>query len=110
MQDRPVTTILAPRKPMSPLRPSARPRASSAPVSHGAALVFETVDTGAAPLRVRPFEDVLLRVIDGVVRLTIDAQERLLGTGDEAIVPAGEPHRIAGVAGEARLVMGFRAA
>jgi mannose-6-phosphate isomerase-like protein (cupin superfamily) len=107
MQDRHVTTILAPRTPMSPLSPAARSRAS---VSHGAALTFETVDAEAAPLRLRPFDDVLLRVIDGVVRLTTDAQERLLGTGDEAIVPAGEPHRIAGVAGQARLVMGFRAA
>jgi mannose-6-phosphate isomerase-like protein (cupin superfamily) len=87
--------------------PAPTPPAS---VSHGATLTFETVGAGAAPVRVRPVEDVLLRVIAGGVRLTVGAHERLLGAGDEAIVPAGAQHRIAGVAGEARLLMGFRGA
>jgi quercetin dioxygenase-like cupin family protein len=58
----------------------------------------------------RPYEATLLRVIDGVVRLTTGNVERVLGVGDEAIVGAGQPHRIAGVGGEARFVMGFRTA
>ncbi|MEA2290942.1 MAG: hypothetical protein QOD55_2939 [Solirubrobacteraceae bacterium] len=100
------------RSPGRPARPPLSPRVPTASVTHGAALTFETVgapEGDAAPLRHRPLEDVLLRVIDGVVRLTVGPDERLLGGGDEAIVPAGAPHRIAGVAGEARVVMGFRA-
>jgi len=96
----------------SPNMPAARATASRAAVTDGAALTFETVaafDDAAPPLRISPDETTLLRVIDGVVRLTVDNVERLLGTGDEAIVAAGHPHRIAGVAGEARFVMGFRA-
>jgi quercetin dioxygenase-like cupin family protein len=87
-------------------------RTSPAAVSHGAALTFETVrafDGAPAPLRVRQLEDTLLRVIDGVLRLTIDGDERLLGIGNEAIVPAGSSHRLSALAGETRLVMGFRA-
>jgi quercetin dioxygenase-like cupin family protein len=82
-------------------------------VTHGAALTFETVgryDGASAPLRLRPDEATLLRVIAGVVRLTVGDDERLLHTGDEAIVPAGRPHWIAGIGGEARCVMGFRTA
>jgi quercetin dioxygenase-like cupin family protein len=92
--------------------PPAR-RTSPAAVSHGAALTFETVrayEGAPPPLRVRPVEDTLLRVIDGVLRLTVDGVERLLAIGDEAIVPAGASHRLSGVAGDARLLMGFRAA
>ena len=77
-------------------------------VTDGAALTFETFDDGPAPLRVTPDETTLLRVIGGIARLTTSAGERILMPGDEAIVPAGRPHRIAGVAGEARVVMGFR--
>jgi mannose-6-phosphate isomerase-like protein (cupin superfamily) len=88
--------------------------ASSPPaVTHGAALTFETVesyDGAAAPLRLRRREATLLRVIAGVVRLTVGDDERVLHTGDEAIVRAGRPHRIAGVGGEALCVMGFRTA
>jgi quercetin dioxygenase-like cupin family protein len=80
-------------------------------VTAGAALTFETVatfDEAPAPLRIHPDETTLVRVIGGIARLTMDGDERLLMPGDEAIVGAGRPHRIAGVAGEARVVMGFR--
>jgi len=90
-----------------------RPSPARASVTHGAALHFETVglpDDSPVPLRIRPDQDTLMRVIGGVVRLTVGDVERVLAPGDEAIVPAAHPHRIAGVGGEARYVMGFRAA
>ena len=78
-------------------------------VSYGAALTFETlVDGGLAPTRMHAHEDTLLRVIAGAVRLTTEAEERLLGTGDEAIVPAGAAHRITSASSEARVVIGLR--
>ena len=77
-------------------------------VRFGAALTFESFDCAEAPVRVRAREDTLLRVIAGVVRLTVEGRVRLLATGDEAIVPAGAPHRLAGAEGEAHVVMGFR--
>ena len=81
----------------------------SRPVTHGAALTFETLREGEpAPVRLRSGEDTLLRVVDGLVRLTVDGEERLLGTGDEAIVPAGARHRLASACGEARVMTGFR--
>jgi len=79
----------------------------SASVSYGATLTFETL-TADAPLRVRPGEDTLLRVIDGVVCLRFDGDEQLLGPGGEAIVPAGFHHTLGAVSGEARIVMGFQ--
>jgi mannose-6-phosphate isomerase-like protein (cupin superfamily) len=97
----------------SPTTPASRRATTRTAVTDGAALTFETVaafDGVAAPLRIRPDEATLLRVIDGVVRLTVGNVERLLRAGDEAIVRAGHPHRIAGVSGAARVVMGFRAA
>jgi hypothetical protein len=92
-----------------PARPELRP----AEVSHGVALTFETFDPAAAAdaaVRVRPAEDILLRVIDGLVRLTVADDDRVLGIGDEAIITAGTAHRLAGVAGRGRIVMGFRPA
>jgi mannose-6-phosphate isomerase-like protein (cupin superfamily) len=92
------------------------PRTSTAPAStttEGVRLVFETVapvGDARAPLRINPDEATLLRVIDGLVSLTVADEQRVLGIGDEAIVPAGRPHRIASIAGDARLVMGFRSA
>ena len=85
-------------------------RASTSPAVHGAALTFETIAADGVPAaeRVRPLEDTLLRIVDGVVRLTVGAGERLLWTGDEAIVPAGTSHRLTGVGAEATVVMGFR--
>jgi quercetin dioxygenase-like cupin family protein len=82
----------------------------SASVSFGAALTFESFEGDAAPVRVRPREDTLLRVIDGLVRLTVDGCERLLAAGEEAIIAAGARHRLASATGEAHVVMGFRAA
>ena len=58
----------------------------------------------------RPWEDTLLRVIDGIVRLTTDGDERRMGVGDEAILAAGTPHQLAGVGGSARVGIGFRSA
>ena len=85
--------------------------ATASAVSHGSALTFETVrEADPAPLRVRPLEDTLLRVIAGIVRLTADGKERLLGAGDEARIPAGTRHRLAAAEGEARFMTGFRAA
>lgn len=82
---------------------------SPAAVSYGAQLVFETL-TSEATLRFRPFEDTLLRVIDGVAELRFDGEEHLLGPGGEAIVPAGFHHTLCALSGEARIAMGFRAA
>jgi glyoxylate utilization-related uncharacterized protein len=76
-------------------------------VSYGTTLTFETL-TEAAPLRVRPLEDTLLRVIDGVVSLRFDGDEHVLSPGGEAIVPAGFHHTLGAVSGQARIVMGFR--
>jgi mannose-6-phosphate isomerase-like protein (cupin superfamily) len=79
-------------------------------VSHGTVLDFETLypDGDLAPVRIRPREDTLLRVIDGVVALTVDGAERLLETGQEAIVLAGSRYRLASAGHEARVVIGFR--
>jgi mannose-6-phosphate isomerase-like protein (cupin superfamily) len=84
-----------------------------AAAADGASLYFETVGaasgtTGA--LRIRPDEDTLLRVIAGTLRLTIGNVEHILGPGGEAIVRAGHAHRLVGLGGEARCMMGFRAA
>jgi quercetin dioxygenase-like cupin family protein len=74
----------------------------------GAELTFETLVADRAPLR-RRAEETLIRVLDGTVRLTVDGYERLLAIGDEAIVPAGAPHRLASASGgPARLVSGSR--
>jgi mannose-6-phosphate isomerase-like protein (cupin superfamily) len=86
--------------------PTATQNASA--VRFGAALTFESLDCREAPVRVRAREDTLLRVIAGRVRMTVEGRVRLLGPGEEAIVPAGAPHRIAGAEGEAHVVMGFR--
>jgi quercetin dioxygenase-like cupin family protein len=91
--------------------PTMTPSAPSA-VVHGAALAFETLAAGQATgVRVHLDEDTLVRVVAGIVRLTVDEAERLLGPGDEAIVPGGEPHVLAGAGDcEARFVSGWRPA
>jgi mannose-6-phosphate isomerase-like protein (cupin superfamily) len=76
-------------------------------VSHGAQLIFETL-TADVTLRLRPHEDTLLRVIDGVAELRFDGEEHLLGPGGEAVVPAGYHHTLCSVTGQARIVMGYR--
>jgi mannose-6-phosphate isomerase-like protein (cupin superfamily) len=80
---------------------------TEAVVSYGAPLQFETL-TAEAVLRVRPDEDTLLRVIDGVARLRFDGEEHILGPRGEAIVPAGFHHTLCAVSGQARIVTGFR--
>jgi len=88
-----------------------RPAPSATAATHGAALTFETLFEGEpASARLRGREDTLLRVVAGIVRLTAGADERLLGTGDEAVVPAGTPHSLASAGGEARVLSGLRAA
>ena len=82
---------------------------SPATVSYGAQLNFETL-TDEASLRFQPLQDTLLRVIDGVIALTFDGEERLLSPGGEAIVPAGFHHTMCAITGEARIVMGYRRA
>jgi mannose-6-phosphate isomerase-like protein (cupin superfamily) len=86
-------------------------RSRSNTTRHGAVLDFETLypDGDLAPVRVRPREDTLLRVIDGIVRLTVDGVERLLDVGQEAIVLAGARYRLSSAGDEARVVIGFRA-
>jgi glyoxylate utilization-related uncharacterized protein len=76
---------------------------------YGTTLTFETL-TADAPLRVRPGEDTLLRVIDGVISLRFDGDEHVLGPGGEALVPAGFHHTMCAVTGEARIVTGYRKA
>ena len=79
--------------------------------TYGAALTFETVDafeSRPAPVRMRPWEDTLLRVLDGVLRLTTDGEERRMGIGEEAILPAGTPYQLAGVESPAKVVLGYR--
>jgi quercetin dioxygenase-like cupin family protein len=102
---------------MAPLHRYADPvpaaRAECASVRHGVALTFETIEafeSRPAPVRMRPWEDTLLRVIDGIVRLTTDGEERRMRIGDEVIIPAGTPHQLAGVDGAGRVVIGFRTA
>jgi mannose-6-phosphate isomerase-like protein (cupin superfamily) len=90
-------------------RPAPRPaRRESA--THGAALTFETLVEGqAVHARLRMHDDTLLRVIAGIVRVTMDAEAQWLRTGDEMVIPAGASHRLASAGGVARVVSGLRA-
>jgi mannose-6-phosphate isomerase-like protein (cupin superfamily) len=82
---------------------------SRAAATYGTTLTFETL-TDEAPLRVRPREDTMMRVVAGVVLLRFDGEERVLDAGDEALVPAGFHHTMCALVDEARIVMGFRPA
>jgi hypothetical protein len=90
------------------------PSSASSSSAVGAELTFETFaaeDAAVAALRLREREQTLLRVIDGILSLTVGgAKARLLGIGDEAIVSAGAPHRMASACGQTKVVMGFRPA
>jgi mannose-6-phosphate isomerase-like protein (cupin superfamily) len=78
--------------------------------THGAALTFETLVEGqAVHQRLRMHDDTLLRVIAGIVRVTIGAEAHRLQTGEEIVIPAGASHRLASAGGVARLVTGSRA-
>ena len=80
-------------------------------VSAGAELIFETLYESDVPTRrVRDDADTLMRVVDGLVRLTVAGTERLLGPGDEAIVPAGDAHRVSSACERALVIVGFRPA
>jgi mannose-6-phosphate isomerase-like protein (cupin superfamily) len=79
--------------------------------TYGTALTFETVEafeSRPAPVRLRPWEDTLLRVLDGVLRLTTDGEERRMSIGEEAVLPAGTPFQLAGVDDPAKVVLGYR--
>jgi mannose-6-phosphate isomerase-like protein (cupin superfamily) len=90
-------------------RPAARTARASA-ATHGAALTFETLVEGQdAHGRLHMHDDTLLRVIAGLVRVTIEAEEHWVRTGEELVIPAGASHRLASAGGVARLVTGFRA-
>jgi mannose-6-phosphate isomerase-like protein (cupin superfamily) len=92
---------------LSPAAPRTRRRVAT----DGAALTFETLaayDGVMPPLRIRPDEATLLRVVSGSVRLSLRGEDLVLGPGEEAIVRAGHAHRLSGVDDEARVVMGFR--
>jgi mannose-6-phosphate isomerase-like protein (cupin superfamily) len=92
-----------------PTRP-ATPTARRASATHGAALTFETLVEGQAThARLRMHDDTLLRVVAGIVRLTIDAEAHWLRTGDEIVIPAGSTHRLGSAGGVARIVTGLRA-
>jgi quercetin dioxygenase-like cupin family protein len=107
--------LLAARQPgaedvgMTPVTPSA-----PAPVTHGAALAFETIvrtEGDRASWRVHLEEDTLIRVVAGTAWLQVEDEcDRLLGPGDEAIVPAGAPHRLSSAAGPARVLSALRPA
>ncbi len=94
---------------MSQLTRPADPIARASSATHGAALTFETLVEGHdAHVRLRMHDDTLLRVIAGLVRVTIDAVEHRVRTGEEIVIPAGSTHRLASAGGVARLVTGFR--
>lgn len=84
------------------------PVAAPALARHGAELTFETLSAWPVEVRHHPHHTTLLRVIAGRVRLAMDNAERLLGSGDEAMIPAATAHRLESVGGEARVVIGFR--
>jgi mannose-6-phosphate isomerase-like protein (cupin superfamily) len=91
----------------------ADPPSPVAAVSHGVTLTFETLVFArdeTPPVRLRPSEDTLVRVVDGIVRAVIRDEPRMLGIGDELVIPAGAPHRLASAGGEARIVSGYRPA
>ena len=85
-------------------------RTTRATATHGAALTFETLVEGQEGYaRLRMHDDTLLRVVAGLVRVTIDATDHRVRTGEELVIPAGAPHRLASAGGVARVVTGFRA-
>jgi mannose-6-phosphate isomerase-like protein (cupin superfamily) len=85
--------------------------AGATTATYGAALTFETLVAGERPRsRVQPSDDTLLRVIAGVVCVTVRGSERLLGPGDETVIPAGSRHTLESAGLEARLVSGLRPA
>jgi mannose-6-phosphate isomerase-like protein (cupin superfamily) len=95
---------------MTPLTRPAAPTPRRASATHGAALTFETLVEGQAThARLRMHDDTLLRVVAGIVRLTVEAEAHWLRTGDEMIIPAGSSHRLASAGGVARVVTGLRA-
>lgn len=96
---------------MHSLTAAAHRRAGAAStVVYGAGLIIETLvelPADKIPLRVST-DETLIRVIDGIVCLSTDAGERLMGAGDEAIVRAYAEHRLASAGGEAKLISGSR--
>jgi mannose-6-phosphate isomerase-like protein (cupin superfamily) len=48
---------------------------------------------GSPPAHVHPHQSERFSVRSGTIRVMIGEQERLLGAGEQALVPAGTPHR-----------------
>jgi quercetin dioxygenase-like cupin family protein len=96
---------------MSPSTARAPRPAGATTATYGAALTFETLVAGEPPRsRVQPSDDTLLRVIAGVVCVTVRGAERLLAPGDETVIPADSQHTLESAGLEARLVSGLRPA
>ena len=95
---------------MTPLTRPAGPTPRRASATHGAALTFETlVDGQAAHDRLRMHDDTLLRVVAGIVRLTIDARRTGCAPATRSSSPPTSTHRLASAGGVARIVTGLRA-
>jgi glyoxylate utilization-related uncharacterized protein len=88
--------------------PGPTPSLLPARATYGSTLIVETLLAEPAAMRCKPYEQTLVRVIDGAVRLTIEDDERILALGEEAIVPAGARHQLSSVACEARIISGTR--
>jgi mannose-6-phosphate isomerase-like protein (cupin superfamily) len=83
--------------------------ARSSVATHGTALTFETVrEEDVAPLRLRPREETMLRVIAGELLVTADGETFVLGPGEEGLLAAGVAHRLACARGKARFLAGYR--
>ena len=87
---------------------AASPRSAAAVVTHGSELTFETLGPAPGAIRMHREHTTLVRVIAGELVLLVGAWERILGPGEEAIVPEGMPHQLSAKTGEVRVVMGFR--
>ena len=84
------------------------PRSAAAVVTHGSELTFETLGPTPGAIRMHREHTALVRVIAGELVLLVGAWERILGLGEEAIVPEGMPHRLSAKDDEVRVVIGFR--
>jgi mannose-6-phosphate isomerase-like protein (cupin superfamily) len=49
------------------------------------------------PLHYHPGQEEHFRVIEGELAVTLGASARILGTGEELVIPAGEPHEMSPV-------------
>lgn len=47
----------------------------------------------AEPLHVHPRQETRAEIVSGSLRFVVGGKERLLGAGDDIVIPAGAPHR-----------------